>query len=179
VVRLSWPAGPNATVTRTPGNGGSSAVVYEGAGSAFTDREVRNGRRYRYVLTLSDEAGNSASRELSAVPDQRLLTPGRRATVAGPPLLTWTPVRHARYYNVQIFRKGRKVLSAWPRRAALQMKFHWRFRGKRRRLRPGVYRWYVWPGKGPRAANRYGKRIGRRSFTFAPPRASGAARVRG
>ena len=60
------------------------------------------------------------------------------------------------------------MLSAWPRRAALQLKKEWRFRGKQRRLKAGEYRWYVWPGEGPRAANRYGARIGRRSFTVAP-----------
>lgn len=168
VVRLRWPAGSTASVVRTPGLGGAvSSVVHEGSGAGLTDRDVRNGRRYRYVLTLSDEAGNSASRELSAVPDQRLLAPARSATLVGPPLLTWTPVRNARYYNVQVFRKGRKILSAWPRRAALQLKSKWRFRGKRRRLHPGVYRWYVWPGKGRREARRYGKRIGKRSFTVA------------
>ena len=60
------------------------------------------------------------------------------------------------------------MLSAWPRRASLQLKQEWRFRGKRRRMKPGEYRWYVWPGDGPRSANRYGARIGRRSFTVAP-----------
>jgi hypothetical protein len=27
-----------------------------------------------------------------------------------------------------------------------------------------VYRWYVWPGFGPRSANRYGKLLGTRTF---------------
>jgi hypothetical protein len=27
-----------------------------------------------------------------------------------------------------------------------------------------VYRWYVWPGFGPRSANRYGKLLGTRKF---------------
>jgi hypothetical protein len=98
-----------------------------------------------------------------------LIAPGRRATVAGPPLLTWTPVRSARYYNVQLFRNGHKILSEWPRRARLQLKKKWRFHGKRYRLKPAEYRWYVWPGEGAREANRYGRRIGRRSFTVMPP----------
>jgi hypothetical protein len=165
VVRLSWSPGANATVVRTPGTDGTaSAVLYEGPGRAFTDREVRNGKQYRYVLTLADAAGNAASRELAAVPERRLLSPGRRATVAAPPLLRWTPVRRARYYNVQVLRGGRKILSAWPRRAQLQLKSRWRYRGKRYRLKPGKYYWYVWPGKGPRKDNEYGPRIGARSF---------------
>jgi hypothetical protein len=165
VVRLSWSAGATATVTRIPGtDGASSSVLYEGAGTGFTDREVRNKRQYRYLLTLTDQAGNAASRELSGTPERKLLTPARKASVAAPPLLKWTPVRGARYYNVQLLRNGRKILSAWPRRAQYQLKNRWRYRGKRYRLKDGRYQWYVWPGDGPRAANRYGKRIGARSF---------------
>jgi hypothetical protein len=169
VVRLAWPAGATASVTRTPGTDGStSSVVYEGAGTGFTDREVRNSRRYRYVLTLADQAGNAASRELSAKPQRKLLAPARGATLAAPPLLTWTPVRDARYYNVQLFRNGRKILSAWPTHAALQLKRKWRFHGERYRLKPAEYRWHVWPGEGRRKAHRYGERIGGRSFTLLP-----------
>jgi len=168
VVRLSWPAGTTATVMRTPGTeGSSSAVLYQGPGSGFTDKKVRNGRKYRYVLTLTDPAGNSASRELSAEPDRHLVGPAKRATVSGHPRLTWTPVRGARYYNVQLFRNGTKILSRWPRQASLQLKPKWRFHGRRYRLKPGEYRWYVWPGKGPRAENRYGRMVGKRSFTVA------------
>jgi hypothetical protein len=166
VVRLSWPAvAPAATLTRSPGPGGSAAAtVYEGPGGSFADRRVRNGRRYRYVLTLTDDAGNAASRELAATPDRALLAPARRATVTAPPLLRWTAVRGARYYNVQLLRGDRKVLSAWPRRAQLQLEATWRYRDRERRLAPGRYRWFVWPGKGRRRANEYGPQIGARSF---------------
>jgi hypothetical protein len=165
VVRVAWPAGSSATLTRTPGSGESAnAVVYEGEGTGFADREVRNNRQYRYVLTLTDEAGNAASREFVVTPRRQLVQPAKRAVVSAPPLLQWTAVRGARYYNVQLFRGKRKILSAWPRRAELQLKERWRYRGKRYRLKEGRYRWYVWPGEGPRAANRYGKRIGARSF---------------
>ena len=169
VVRLYWPAGADAKLVRTPGNrGSSSAVLYDGSGGGFTDRRVHNRRKYRYVLTLTDQAGNSARRELVAKPDRHLLSPGKRATLGGPPLLKWTPVRRARYYNVQLFRNGNKIMSEWPRLASLQLKRKWRFHGNRYRLKPAKYRWYVWPGKGRRAENRYGRRVGRRSFTIAP-----------
>jgi hypothetical protein len=169
VVRLSWPVGATASLVRTPGTkGATSSVLYQGTGTGFTDREVRNGRRYRYVLTLTDEAGNSASQELLATPQRKLLTPLHRAIVAAPPLLTWTPVRGARYYNVQLLRKGRKILSAWPKLASLQLKQTWRYHGRRYRLKPGKYSWYVWPGKGPRSARRYGERIGPRTFVVQP-----------
>jgi hypothetical protein len=167
VVRVSWAAGSTATLMRTPGPGASaSAIVYDGQGAGFADREVRNKRQYRYVLTLTDEAGNAASREFVVIPRRQLLEPTKRAIVNAPPLLRWTPVRGARYYNVQLFRGGRKILSAWPRRAELQLKERWRYRGRRYRLVDGRYHWYVWPGEGPRAARRYGDRIGARSFVL-------------
>jgi hypothetical protein len=165
VVRVFWPSVGTAQLVRTPGPAGSpSGVVYEGPGAGFIDREVRNGRQYRYVLTVSDPAGNAASRDFTAVPGPYLISPAKRAVVNAPPLLRWTPVRGARYYNVQLFRGKRKILSAWPRKAQLQLKQRWRYRGRRYRLVEGRYQWYVWPGEGPRAARRYGDRIGARSF---------------
>jgi hypothetical protein len=169
VVRLSWSAGAIATVMRMPGTGGAdSSVIYVGSGSGMTDHKVRNKRQYRYVLTLADQAGNAASRELSAEPKRALLSPARRAIVSAPPLLSWSPVRGARYYNVQLLRDGRKILSAWPKRAAFHLKQHWRFRGKRYRLKPATYRWIVWPAKGRRRAAEYGPAIGARSFVLDP-----------
>ncbi|HEY5428458.1 MAG TPA: hypothetical protein VIK04_05020, partial [Solirubrobacteraceae bacterium] len=70
------------------------------------------------------------------------------------------------YYNVQLFRRG-KVLSAWPTRASLRLPRSWRFRGHRHRLAPGRYRWYVWPGFGPRQAARYGHVVGTATFAVA------------
>jgi hypothetical protein len=34
-----------------------------------------------------------------------------------PPRLEWTPVRGARYNNLQLWRNGRKILSTWPAQA--------------------------------------------------------------
>jgi hypothetical protein len=170
VVRLSWSAGATATLVRTPGfEGAPSAVVFEGPGAGFIDRRVRNGRQYRYVLTVSDAAGNAASRDFMVIPGPRLLAPDKRALVAAPPLLKWTAVRGARYYNVQLFRDGRKILSAWPKRPQLQLRKTWRFRGRRHRLVDGRYQWYVWPGVGSRSARKYGERIGARSFVLDRP----------
>jgi hypothetical protein len=166
-VLLRWPAATAVTVVRTPGFEGDADAALTPATDGLTDVRVRNGIPYRYVVTLADQAGNTASRELLATPGPHLLAPARRATVTAPPRLRWTPVRGARYYNVQLMRGGRKVLSAWPRRAALQLDAAWRYRGEPRRLKPGRYRWFVWPGEGPRAVNEYGPRIGARSFTVA------------
>jgi hypothetical protein len=166
LVRLRWPAVASASIVRTPGVDGEPSSHLTPAPDGMTDVRVRNGVPYRYVLTLADEAGNSASREIVVTPGPRLLAPARRALLGAPPLLRWTPVRGARYYNVQLFRGDRKILSAWPRKAELQLKQKWRFRGRRHRLVDGRYHWYVWPGEGRRAARRYGDRIGARSFVI-------------
>jgi hypothetical protein len=145
------------------------AVVYRGPGGAFTDRSLTNERRYRYVVTLIDQAGNRASGDTSSVPtSSKLLLPsegarlGRRAEF--PPLLVWKPVRRARYYNVQIFRRGKKILSAWPKEPHLQLKRKWTYRGKEYHLFPARYCWRVWPGFGKRSEHRYGRQLGNNCF---------------
>ena len=75
------------------------------------------------------------------------------------PLLQWPRVERASYYNVQLFRGGRKILSAWPKRTQYRLKARWTYRGERRRLGPGRYRWMVWPGYGKRSKANFGKRI--------------------
>jgi hypothetical protein len=84
------------------------------------------------------------------------------------PLLRWRPVHGAHYYNVQLFRGGKKILSAWPVRPRLQLQKSWSFHGHRYRLTRGRYRWYAWPGFGPRAAGRYGRLIRAGTFYFKP-----------
>ena len=139
VVRLRWHRPADAVslaIVRTPGrHGAASTVVGRGGGSRLLDRQVRNGRRYRYTLRATDAAGNTAQTSVSARPGLRLLGPANGAQLTAPPRLSWTGVRGARYYNVQLFRDGHKVLSAWPRRAHLSLRRSWRFAGHRHRLR--------------------------------------------
>jgi hypothetical protein len=58
-----------------------------------------------------------------------------------------------------------KILTVWPKKTSFVLKQTWKFSGVRYRLRPGFYRWYVWPGFGARAAVDYGPLMG--SSTFA------------
>jgi hypothetical protein len=96
-----------------------------------------------------------------------LLFPGPAEQVAKPPLLVWSAVRGASYYNVVLVR-GRRVYSAWPVHARLQLPHAWKYRGRKYKLRPGTYRWYVWPGRGKLSAGRYGKLLGASSFVVKP-----------
>jgi hypothetical protein len=170
VVRLDWAAAGAASVevSRSPGRGDDAhTMLYRGTGTRLVDRAVRNGRRYEYLFKAKDQAGNAASRTIAVVPGPRLLSPAPRARVSEPPVLRWTPVEDASYYNVQLFHEGRKVLSTWPSRARFALRRRWEYQG-RRRLEPGRYRWIVWPGMGPRSRRDYGPAIGRRSFVVVP-----------
>lgn len=169
---IDWRAASDATVTvvRTPGlrrAGGS--VVFRGRAGRFVDDRVRNGRAYLYRITAIDAAGNVSTRTVRTRPGRRLLRPARGARISRPPVLTWTAAPGARYYNVQLRRGGRKILTAWPRSPRLALRRGWRFAGIRQRLTPGVYRWDVWPGRGSQRAGRYGARIGTRTFVVRPP----------
>jgi len=157
--RVTWRAtgAVRARVTRRPGRGGAkSSVVYAGKGSRFTDRRVRRGRRYRYVIRVIDQAGNVTTATARLRRPTWLLAPAHGAQLRRPPVLRWRAVRGASFYNVQVFRGGRKILTRWPSRNRLRL----------RSLPAGSYRWYVWAAHGTRAAPRYGQVLGRRAFTL-------------
>jgi len=171
-ITLSWKAPPDTAAIQVarsaPGSATGPAVIYAGTGDHATDRGLRNGVRYRYLVTVLDRAGNATATRLSAVPTASSLRPVSGSRVATPPRLTWAHARGARYYNVQLMRRGHKILSAWPRSPHLQLRAVWTFRGKTHRLKPGAYRWYVWPGHGPRSAHRYGALLGSSVFRVMP-----------
>ena len=188
-------------VARTPGvDGEALSVVFSGPGTSFVDGRVDNGTRYSYEVRVGDAAGNVSTQAVvgfPAAPPPRESTPAAPGLVAAPPsttpqstrptiapaagsvfranappMLEWPPVRRARYYNVQLFRGKRKLLSVWPAKPRYQLERSWMFQGKRRRLVPGTYRWVVWPGYGRRAKGRYGKPVVRSTFVIAKPRAT-------
>jgi hypothetical protein len=147
-------------------------TIYRGRPRSIKDLQLRNYTRYRYTVIASDAAGHRSRQSASTVPKPELLSPSNRAVITSPPRLRWSKVVGADYYNVQLRRDGKKVLSAWPTRSKLQLKTRWRFDGRVRHMRPGSYEWNVWPGYGSRRAARYGARIGKgRTFVIpeAPP----------
>jgi hypothetical protein len=165
-IDVSWKRPPDAAsveLTRSPGRGSAAqSIVHSGPGKRFRDRKVVNGKRYTYRLRLADLAGNVSVRSISTTAGPRLIAPrqGAERSRKHPPLLRWTPVRRAGYYNLQLFRDGRKILSAWPERTRFRLKRTWVYAGRRHRLSKGTYQWYVWPGYGARSDRRFGRLIG-------------------
>ena len=180
-IAIKWIASKDAvsfTILRRPGlKNRTLSTVYTGKSRVFLDGQLRQGVKYRYTVTAYDEAGNGAVKGLRAQAletvarsskpvraTSALRAPAAGARLAAPPVLKWSVVPRASYYNVQLFRNGKKILTVWPTRPTLRVPSAWTFAGAQLRLTPGVYRWYVWPGFGPRSANRYGKLLGTRSF---------------
>ncbi|HWL34459.1 MAG TPA: hypothetical protein VNP89_12725, partial [Gaiellaceae bacterium] len=172
VARIGWERAGDVVeveLVRSPGvNGAKSTTVYQGNGAAFVDKTVKAGIRYRYEISVADMAGNVTTKAVTATATAKstsLLTPAAGAVVKAPPLLRWKPVVKATFYNVQVYRNGRKVLSIWPGVARLRLARNWKYGGKRYSLRPGLYKWYVWGARGTRAKPVYGKVLGSSTFT--------------
>ncbi len=170
-VTLTWaaPSAPDfdhVVVVRSDATGGSPAPVYTGSGSTFVDTSVHSGTEYRYVITAYDHAGNrSAGIALLVKPSPAvLISPRAGARVAKAPLLAWVSSAGASYYNVQLFRGGRKILSMWPLANHVQLPKKWRFEGHKYTLSRGTYTWYVWPGLGARKVKHYGAVLGSSTF---------------
>jgi hypothetical protein len=168
---LRWKAPDDASsvvLVRAPGvKGAAESVVFRGTGLSrgYTDRGLRPGRNYVYRLTAADAAANQATQTIEFLARGALLWPAPGERVSRPPLLVWEKVRGASYYNVVLIR-GRRIFSAWPVRARLRLPRAWTYRGRRYKLRAGTYSWFVWPGRGPLSAGRYGSMLGGSTFTF-------------
>ena len=167
-VTVSWQRSKDttiATVLRSPGRGKQKvSAVYRGPATRFRDASVKPGVMYHYTVATTDAAGNDARVKVAASL-QSLYAPAPGARVKSGAMLAWTASAGASYYNVQLFRNGAKVLSTWPVRAQFKLPRAWTFAGRHYQLQRGSYKWYVWPGIGPRAKARYGKLLGGSTFT--------------
>jgi hypothetical protein len=168
---LSWkrlPPWEVVTIRRSPGRRkAKQTTVYRGRGKTFTDRSLRNGVTYHYLVVASDLASNRATKTVKALPRGPLRAPAEEARVVRPPLLQWVKIRKAAFYNVQLFRNGRKILSAWPVHPRLRLRKTWTWNRHRHRLAPATYRWFVWPAYKRRGKVRYGKPLGHSDFVLA------------
>ena len=80
---------------------------------------------------------------------------GPALRTAGAPVLRLPAIAGATYYHVQLFRRGARILAAWPLRPQLELRTSWKWAGQNYRLTRGRYRWFAWAGFGRRSAARY------------------------
>ena len=185
---IRWTASKDAyefVVLRRPGlKGPKPSTVYSGKSRAFTDRRrerasstvldrgVRRGRERRREGThRSDRTGTTRPTPTTEPTDRpasparpALTRPAAGARVAAPPVLDWTAVPKATYYNVQLYRDGKKILTVGRARRRTASRSSWTFDGRRHRLSPGRYTLVRLAGARAASANRYGKLNGSRTF---------------
>lgn len=131
---------------------GVPAVISTGSDSPPAQASTDEGRAAR-AATASTERPARVSPRASERP-----TPTKRATSAPaspartkratPPekrTFAWAPVAGAAGYEVQLFRGPDRLLLKRTRDSRLELSASWRYEDRRVELRPGTYRWYVWP----------------------------------
>jgi hypothetical protein len=175
-LKLTWSRPPDAdfSYVRVFVAKGSKAAkggplrtsVYKGTGTRYANKRFNNGTYYRYAIVSYDKAGN-ASRGMPVIvrPSALLRSPAAGRVVHAAPRLLWARVAKASFYNVQLYFRGQKVLSAWPSAARLGLKRSWSYANRSFKLKKGTYVWYVWPGFGPRTKSQYGQLLGQSTFT--------------
>jgi hypothetical protein len=182
VATLHWTPSVDAetvSVVRRPGDGAAATrAVLDGAATIHeaTDGPLTAGMTYTYSVTVRDAAGNAVTTSVMATaPTATVIAASqggatdKAKTKPKRPTLTWRARPKVKYYNLQLFRNGHKILSAWPTVAHYTLKASWRYRGHTYKLAAGRYRWYVWPGYGPRAAHRYGRLLTKGAVTVPKP----------
>ena len=72
---------------------------------------------------------------------------GKTGNTAGtaPRRFAWAPVAGATGYHVEFFRESTRIQSVDTTRPEYALPVTWVHGGRRHRLEPGAYRWYVWP----------------------------------
>jgi hypothetical protein len=157
------------SVARRPGDAAAPArALLDGAAGTTreaTDGPLAPGAAYTWTITAADAAGNAAVATATAtVPPATAAASAnhRRARKAAAlRALRWRARPGAEYYNLQLFRNGRKILSAWPTTNHYTLRTRWTYRGHRHHLVAGRYRWYAWAGYGARSRHRYGTKPAR------------------
>lgn len=116
--------------------------------------------------TKKPAAPRSRTRSPQA-PHQRVRKAATRTPKAHPRvhMFVWPAVKSARFYRLEMFRGGTKVLQATPRQPRFALHRSWRYRGRTVALTSGVYVWIVRPATGRPPAVRYGPPVTRSRWT--------------
>ena len=137
------------------------SVVYDGLRTS-AGFELRAGKSGYVALYAYDHTGNVSAPARRTVSLAALipLRPLTGSSVTSAPRMTWKAQEGIAYYNVQVYRNGKRILVGWPSEASFQLPTYL--------LARGIYTWYVWPAfKHANAATTFGNLIGRATFVYA------------
>ena len=145
---------------RPPRGVSDGSVVYSGlhTSAAF---KLRAGQSGYLALFAYDSSGNvsAPARRMVSLASLIPLRPLTGSRVTSAPLMSWKAKPGTAYYNVQVFRNGRRVLVGWPSQAFYRLPAYL--------LEPGIFTWYVWPAiKHVNAAPTFGELIGKATFVY-------------
>ena len=144
---------------RPPRSTGDGSVVYRGLRTSATFK-LRPGKSGHLALYAYDRSGNVSrpARRVVSLASLIPLRPLTGSTVAAAPLLTWKRKDGSAYYNVQIFRDGKRIAVGWPSQPAYRLPV--------RLLEPGTYTWLVWPALRRESGTVFADLIGRATFVY-------------
>jgi hypothetical protein len=145
----------------------ASSVPRPSLGAAASDPASDVGTPTRPIAVLAVASRSRAAARADRPPARpsmpkgevrRVVSGERRQTRRLERTLRWKRQRGASYYDLVLWRGGRRVLDLWPRHAEAHL------RGRvgsavHEELQPGRYLWFVYPGYGPRASHTYGALI--------------------
>ena len=144
-VFLAWVASKDVVRTRIVRAPGVKATEVcrrlLGKGRSYVDRRLRSGARYWYEVAVFDQAGNRCCADRRAPAGCRDLRAAGGCRRRRPPLVSWSPVKSAEFYNLQFWRGKAKLLTTWVRAPKLALRHAGRSkasRDARRRALQGV-----------------------------------------
>lgn len=146
---------------RAPRGPGDGSKVYKGLRTSVA-LTLKAGQTAWVALFAYDRTGNVSppARRKISLASLIPLRPLTGSVVDKPPLLTWKGQDGVAYYNVQVFRNGRRVIVGWPSHASYRVPLG--------TLEPGTYVWFVWPAeKRDDGTPAFGHLIGRATFVYA------------
>jgi hypothetical protein len=183
LARLHLPEPGSFGVSTRPHSEVATAVVDENTvvQSRIPERRRRKGGRSLVLLTAASLAANavfihhaqsSVPRPFFAAQSQnqrggerprptvRGAVPRNVVTHATTQVITWKQMPKATYYDLVLWRDGKRVLDLWPTSPHALVTSLASHRGAYHRLQPGRYRWFAYPGYGSKTSHRYGKLAG-------------------
>jgi hypothetical protein len=134
--------------------------VYRGLGTS-TKLTLRPGQTGYLALYSYTKAGvySRPARTKVSLASLIPLRPLTGSVLHAPPVLSWKPERGSAYYNLQLYRNGKRVLVVWPSHAS--------YRIPASTLISGNYVWYVWPAlRSGGATPKFSSLIGRATFVY-------------